>query len=86
LTTIHATSIVGALEKNLAMNEDRFHSLSAKVDDLIDLCSTLKTENQLLRATADNWQVERRQLLSQNKEAKAKLESVVTRLKSINET
>ncbi|MDF1765423.1 MAG: TIGR02449 family protein [OM182 bacterium] len=68
------------------MNEDRFHSLSAKVDDLIDLCSTLKTENQLLRATADNWQVERRQLLSQNKEAKAKLESVVTRLKSINET
>ncbi len=67
------------------MNEDRFHSLSAKVDDLIDLCSTLKTENQLLRATADNWQVERRQLLSQNKEAKAKLESVVTRLKSINE-
>jgi cell division protein ZapB len=86
LTTIPATSIVGALEKNLAMNEDRFHSLSAKVDDLIDLCSTLKTENQLLRATADNWQVERRQLLSQNKEAKAKLESVVTRLKSINET
>ena len=74
------------MEKNLAMNEDRFHSLSAKVDDLIDLCSTLKTENQLLRATADNWQVERRQLLSQNKEAKAKLESVVTRLKSINET
>lgn len=68
------------------MNEDRFHSLSTKVDDLIDLCSTLKTENQLLRATADNWQVERRQLLSQNKEAKAKLESVVTRLKSINET
>ena len=68
------------------MNEDRFHSLSAKVDDLIDLCSTLKTENQLLRATADNWQVERRQLLSQKKEAKAKLQSDVTRLKAQNET
>ncbi len=67
------------------MNEDRFHSLSAKVDDLIELCSTLKTENQLLRATADNWQSERRQLLTQNKEAKAKLESIVVRLKSMNE-
>ena len=67
------------------MNEDRFHSLSAKVDDLIEMCSTLKTENQLLRATADNWQSERRQLLTQNKEAKAKLESIVVRLKSMNE-
>jgi|TARA_E500000178_G_C16330057_1_gene448613 cell division protein ZapB len=67
------------------MNEDRFHSLSAKVDDLIELCATLKTENQLLRATADNWQIERRQLLTQNKEAKAKLESIVVRLKAMNE-
>lgn len=67
------------------MNEDRFHSLSAKVDDLIELCSSLQTENKLLRATADNWQIERRQLLTQNKEAKAKLETIVTRLKSMNE-
>ena len=67
------------------MNEDRFHSLSAKVDDLIELCATLKTEHQLLRATADNWQIERRQLLTQNKEAKAKLESIVVRLKAMNE-
>lgn len=67
------------------MNEDRFHSLNAKVDDLIDLCNSLQTENRLLRATADNWQLERRQLLSQNKEAKAKLESIVARLKSMNE-
>ena len=67
------------------MNEDRFHSLNAKVDDLIDLCNSLQTENRLLRATADNWQLERRQLLSQHKEAKAKLESIVARLKSMNE-
>lgn len=67
------------------MNEDRFHSLDAKVNDLINLCSSLKSENQLLRATADNWQIERRQLLSQNKEAKAKLESIVMRLKSMDQ-
>ena len=67
------------------MNEDRFHSLSAKVDDLIDLCSSLKRENQLLKATSENWHIERRELLTQNKEAKAKLESIVVRLKAMNE-
>ena len=34
------------------MNEDRYHSLSAKVDDLIELCASLKRENQLLKATS----------------------------------
>jgi cell division protein ZapB len=49
------------------------------------LCASLKRENQLLKATSENWHIERRELLTQNKEAKAKLESIVVRLKAMNE-
>ncbi|MFT6823216.1 MAG: hypothetical protein ACJA1Q_001010, partial [Pseudohongiellaceae bacterium] len=32
------------------MSEDRFLTLSEKVDDLIDLCADMKRENQILKA------------------------------------
>jgi uncharacterized protein (TIGR02449 family) len=40
-------------------------------------------ENQLLKATYGSWQLERQKLLSQNKETKAKLVSILSRLKAI---
>lgn len=68
------------------MSEDKFDTLSEKVDDLIDLCSDMKRENQLLKASENSWHSERKQLVSKNKEAKSKLESILVRLKAMDQT
>lgn len=67
------------------MNDERFNILDEKVDALIELCASMKQENQLLRANEHNWQSERQQLLDNNKLAKNRLESVLTRLKAMEE-
>ena len=64
--------------------EEKFNSLKDKVDDLIKVCSEMKLQNQILKASENNWQVERKQLLEKNKEAKSKLESILIRLKAMN--
>ena len=67
------------------MNDERFNILDQKVDALIELCASMKQENQLLRANEHNWQSERHQLLENNKLAKNRLESVLSRLKAMEE-
>jgi len=64
--------------------EEKFDSLKEKVDDLIKICSEMRLKNQILKASENNWQVERKQLLEKNKEAKSKLESILIRLKAMN--
>ena len=64
--------------------EEKFDSLKEKVDDLIKVCSEMKLKNRILKASENNWQVERKQLLEKNKEAKSKLESILIRLKAMN--
>ena len=66
------------------MSEDRFDSLNHKVDDLIELCAEMKRENQLLKASENSWQSEKQDLLKKNKEAKSRLESVLVRLKAMD--
>jgi cell division protein ZapB len=65
------------------MTEDRFHTLNEKVDDLIGLCAEMKRENQLLKANENSWGSERKELVDKNKEAKTKLESILVRLKAM---
>lgn len=67
------------------MNDEGFNTLDQKIDALIELCASMKRENQLLRAKEHSWQSERQQLLENNKLAKSRLESVLTRLKSIEQ-
>lgn len=68
------------------MNEENFNTLDEKIDALITLCTAMKQENQLLRANQNNWQSERQQLLENNRQAKSRLESVLTRLKSLEQS
>ena len=68
------------------MSEDRFQALSEKVDDLIDLCADMKRENQILKAGENSWQSERKQLMDKNKDAKSKLESILVRLKAMDQS
>jgi cell division protein ZapB len=73
-------------KRNCKMSEDRFLSLSEKVDDLIDLCADMKRENQILKAGENSWRQERKQLINNNKDAKSKLESVLVRLKAMDQS
>jgi len=66
------------------MSDEKFEMLNEKVDDLIDLCSEIKRENQLLKAVETSWQSERKQLKDKNKDAKTKLQSVLVRLKAMD--
>lgn len=68
------------------MSDDSFDTLSAKVDDLIDLCAEMKRENQMLKANQDSWKSERQQLESKNQEAKSKLQSILDRLRSMDKS
>lgn len=68
------------------MTEDRFQSLSEKVDNLINLCADMKRENQILKAGENSWHSERKQLMNKNKDAKSKLESILVRLKAMDQS
>ena len=71
-------------ERNSKMDDDRFQALSEKVDDLIDICADMKSQNQLLKASETSWQSERKQLMTKNKETKSKLESILVRVKAMD--
>ena len=68
------------------MSEDRFLILSEKVDNLIDLCVDMKRENQILKAGENSWQSERKQLMDKDKDTKSKLESILVRLKAMDQS
>jgi len=73
-------------KRNCKMSDDRFQTLSEKVDDLIDLCADMKRENQILKTGKNSWQSERKQLMDKNKDAKSKLESILVRLKAMDQS
>ena len=66
------------------MSDESFDNLSDKVDDLIDLCAEMKRENQMLKSSESSWNTEREQLMAKNQEAKTKLQSILDRLKSMD--
>lgn len=66
------------------MTDETFDNLSAKVDDLIDLCAEMKRENQMLKETQSSWDSERQQLMAKNQEAKTKLQSILDRLRAMD--
>ena len=68
------------------MSEEKFQALNEKVESLISLCVEMRQENQLLKANEENWHSERRELMEKNKVAKARLESILSRLKALEET
>ena len=62
-----------------------FAALESKVEDMIDLCETLGRENKALRAQQQNWTTERAKLIEKNELAKSRVESMITRLKSLEQ-
>jgi len=70
----------------IIMTDEKFTTLDQKIDALIELCALMKRENQLLRANEHSWLTERQQLIENNKLAKTRLESVLNRLKSVEQS
>lgn len=67
------------------MTAGDFAALELKVEEMIDLCETLGRENKALRAQQQNWTTERAKLIEKNELAKSRVESMITRLKSLEQ-
>ena len=67
------------------MEEIDFSALEAKVDQLVAHCDALIQENQKLRQEQRAWQDERATLVERNDLAKAKLDAMIERVKSVDE-
>lgn len=68
-----------------SMADQQFKSLAAKIDDLIALCSQLNEENRTLKAQASQWHKERELLVEKTEIARTKVETMITRLKALEQ-
>ena len=59
--------------------------LEQRIDELIETCRALATENRALRAQRRSLTVERAKLLERNELASSKVDSMIGRLKSLEE-
>jgi len=67
------------------MATGEFSTLEDKIGELIDLCDTLGRENKALRVQQQTWTTERAKLIEKNELAKSRVESMITRLKSLEQ-
>ncbi|HCS27945.1 MAG TPA: TIGR02449 family protein [Spongiibacteraceae bacterium] len=60
-------------------------AVEKKIDELIQLCEQLNRENQALKANASSWQQERESLLEKTNLARNKVESMIQRLRALEQ-
>ncbi len=65
--------------------EHELSALEVRVEELIALCQQLKAENQVLRNQNSVLMVERAELIEKNELARSRLESMIMRLKSMEQ-
>ena len=65
--------------------DPQLKALAQKIDDLINLCANLNSENVALKADANDWLEERQQLVDKNELAKTKVETIISRLKAMEQ-
>jgi len=59
--------------------------LEGRVAELIELTQVLTRENRALRTQQQNWTMERAKLIEKNELTKGRVESMITRLKSLEQ-
>ena len=67
------------------MNNQDLKVLTQKIDDLIQFCGQLDQENRKLKADAIGWAQEREQLIEKTETARVRVESMITRLKALEQ-
>lgn len=65
------------------MSNDALKTLEDRIDQLIALCAQLNRENRALKEENLNFQQERRDLIAKNELARARVESTLQRLRSM---
>ena len=64
--------------------EQGFLILRQRLDALIALCQRLADDNRQLQAQCDTLQTERRSLIEQNEQARARIDAMIARLKGLD--
>ncbi|KZY28443.1 MULTISPECIES: TIGR02449 family protein [unclassified Oleiphilus] len=67
------------------MEASQLKTLSGKVEQLLNYCQTLEADNLALKSSQDDWLSERTKLLQKNDLAKNKIESMIGRLKALEQ-
>lgn len=67
------------------MEDAELDTLTAKIDQLIRLAERLRTENRQLRDHERHWREERSRLVEQNELARHTVESMISRLKALEQ-
>lgn len=63
--------------------EQVFLVLQQRLDELIALCQHLAEDNHRLQAQCETLQGERRALIEQNEQARARIDAMIARLKGL---
>jgi cell division protein ZapB len=58
-------------------------SLESQLQELLELCERLKSENYSLRDQQENLSGERAALIEKNEQARSRIEAMITRLKGM---
>lgn len=67
------------------MEDADLNALVAKIDQLIRLAEQLRMDNRQLRASEEQWRAERARLIEQNELARHTVESMISRLKALEQ-
>jgi cell division protein ZapB len=67
------------------MEDADLHALTLKLELLIQRVEHLKADNRALRASEQTWREERAHLIEKNEMARHKVESMISRLKALEQ-
>lgn len=81
----HTINAFDSSTGGLSVTDTAWTALENKVSELLELCSVLTRENKALRAQQKNWTTERAKLIEKNELAKSRVESMITRLKALEQ-
>ena len=60
-------------------------ALEQKVEELMELCGVLSKENTALRKQQNSWTTQKAKLIKKNELAKSRVESMIVRLKALEQ-
>ena len=74
------------MEKNINLNfENDLKRLEERLDDLVEICNRLQTENKSLKEKQETLSHERASMVKKNEQVRARVEAMIVRLKSMEQ-
>lgn len=65
--------------------ENELKRLEKRLDELVQICKKLQTENQSLKQRQDSLAEERANLIQKNEQVRARVEAMIGRLKAMEQ-